>query len=216
MAVLSQSWNYGRKGQDRRRWWPVVKQELGLLVCLVPLLQTDLRATFSPVVTCSDASHFGGAVATAVSLTSAGGQLTRCLQDPGCAAVEVELLVVSAFNGIGGAFRGYDSAGVKPRGLVAIEWSKAAQRVTRKAWPRVIEVGDIETVTESTVKEWSNRSPESPCALGGRLPLCSPVSCPRWAAELKRGRIEAFLELGGPAAMAPNHLWPHCAGGLYH
>jgi len=159
MAVLSQSWNYGRKGQDRRRWWPVVKQELGLLVCLVPLLQTDLGATFSPVVTCSDASHFGGAVATAVSLTSAGGQLTRCLQDPGCAAVEVELLVVSAFNGIGGAFRGYDLAGVKPRGLVAIEWSKAAQRVTRKAWPRVIEVGDIETVTESTVKEWSNRFP---------------------------------------------------------
>jgi len=159
MAILSQSWNYGRKGQDRRRWWPIVKQELGLLVCLVPLLQTDLRAGYSPVVTCSDASHFGGAVGSAVSLTSAGGQLTRVLQDRTLEAQEVELLVVSAFNGIGGAFRGYDLAGLKPRGLIAIEWSKSAQRVTRKAWPRVIEIGDINNVTKSTVRAWSNQFP---------------------------------------------------------
>ena len=159
MAILSQSWNYGRKGQDRRRWWPIVKQELGLLVCLVPLLQTDLRAGYSPVVTCSDASHFGGAVGTAVSLTCAGGQLTRVLQDRALEAREVELLVVSAFNGIGGAFRGYDLAGVKPRGLIAIEWSKSAQRVTRKAWPRVIEIGDINDVMKSTVRAWSNQFP---------------------------------------------------------
>lgn len=67
--------------------------------------------------------------------------------------------MISAFNGIGGAFRCFDVLGLRPAGLIAIEWDKAAQRVTRKAWPQTIEIGDIETVTRSTVWEWSNMFP---------------------------------------------------------
>ena len=159
MSVLSQSWNYVKHGQDRRRWWPVVQKELSMLVCLVPLLHSDVRMPFSPLVSCSDASHFGGAVAVAEALGSAGHQLTRRLTESGMEPINAPVLVISAFNGIGGAFRGYDLAGIKPAGLIAIEWDRAAQRVTRKAWPNVIELGDIEKVTKKDVKEWANMFP---------------------------------------------------------
>ena len=159
MAVLSQSWNYVKQGQDRRRWWPVVQRELSMLICLAPLLHSDVRSQFSPLVTCSDASHFGGAVAVADALGSASHQLTRRLSEVSFEPFHAPLLVISAFNGIGGAFRGYDLAGIKPAGLIAIEWDRAAQRVTRKAWPAVIEFGDIEKLTKKHVKEWANLFP---------------------------------------------------------
>ena len=104
MSVLSQSWNYVKHGQDRRRWWPVVQKELSMLVCLVPLLHSDVRMPFSPLVSCSDASHFGGAVAVAEALGSAGHQLTRRLTESGMEPINAPVLVISAFNGIGGAF----------------------------------------------------------------------------------------------------------------
>ena len=153
MSVLSQSWNYIKQGQDRRRWWPVVQRELSMLICLAPLLQTDVRTSFSSLVSCSDASHFGGAVAVADALGSAGSQITRHLVDPCLQAIEAPLLVISIFNGIGGAFRGYDLSGIKPAGLIAIEWDRAAQRVTRKAWPNVIEFGDVEKINKQHVQE---------------------------------------------------------------
>ena len=34
MAVLSRCWNYARKGEDRRRWWPTVREELSMLLLL--------------------------------------------------------------------------------------------------------------------------------------------------------------------------------------
>ena len=158
MAVLSRCWNYSQKG-DRRRWWPVVRRELACLLLFSPLLHTDLRTTFSSKVTCSDASHFGGAVAASVALGSAGEQLAHRLQNTCYEPVAAPLLVVSAFNGIGGSFRGYDLAGVRPAGLISIEWERTAQRVTRKAWPNVIEYGDIQLITKATVLEWSNMFP---------------------------------------------------------
>ena len=158
MSILSKCWNYTHKN-DRRKWWPEVRRELTLLLFLTPLLHADLRTTYSPLVTCSDASHYGGAVAASVALDSAGAQLCQRMSNPCNEPVAAPLLVVSAFNGIGGSFRGYDLSGVRPQGLISIEWDKAAQRVTRKAWPNVIEYGDIETITASTVKEWSNMFP---------------------------------------------------------
>ena len=159
MAVLSNCWNYMKKNQDRRRWWPVVQQEMAQLVCLVPLLQCDLRASFSSVVTCSDASEGGGAIARAVNLTEAGEEVARRLGNSHADPVSAGILVISAFNGIGGAIRGYDLAGIKVAGVITLEIDPAAQRVTRKAWPHVIEGGDIEAVDKKTVAHWYNLFP---------------------------------------------------------
>ena len=159
MSVLCRAWNYTKKGQDRRRWWPTVQRELALLVGLVPLIHADLKVTFNNVVTCSDASHFGGAVAASVALGSAGEHARRMARDPHLGPVETSLPVVSAFNGIGGAFRGYDLAGVRPVGLISIECDKGARRVSRKAWPHIEEINNILDVDKPMVEAWFNQYP---------------------------------------------------------
>ena len=155
MAVLAQCWKFAMPGEDKRRWWPTVRRELSRLLAIIPLLQMDLRMPFASEVTCSDASEFGGAMAVSTGLTQSGKELAQRLQLP-CAA---EILVISAFNGVGGAFRAYDLAGVRPMGLISIEIDKAARRVTRKAWPGAIEVVDIRLVDLAMVKEWANQFP---------------------------------------------------------
>ena len=90
----------------------------------MPLLQFDLRMQFSEAVTVSDASQSGGAVAVAQDLTRAGQSLCQRASRPFMEPEETNLLVISVFNGIGGAFRGYDLAGVRPAGFIFIEWDK--------------------------------------------------------------------------------------------
>ena len=159
MAVLSRCWNFLKKDQDKRRWWPVVQAELSTLIALVPLLHTDLRCSFNEEVTVSDASGWGGAVGVSQSLSSAGLDLCSRLSEPAFEPVDAQLLVISAFNGIGGAFRGYDLAGIRPAGLITIECDKAARRVTRKAWPHAEEISDILLVDRAMVAGWANRYP---------------------------------------------------------
>lgn len=159
MAVLSQAWNYTKKGEDRRRWWPIVQRELALLVSMVPLIHSDLRMTFNETVTCSDASHFGGAVAVSLALSSAGMQLCQRIRSAHLEPKEAPLLLISAFNGIGGAPRSYDLAGVRPAGFISIECDRGARRTTRKAWPHVEEVNNILDIDLRMVQGWYNRYP---------------------------------------------------------
>lgn len=105
MAVLSRAWDYINHPIRNSRNWRVLCQEVALLLCLSPLLQFDLRTTFNPVVTCSDASETGGAVAVATSLSLAGKELNHRLNSPQTGPFEADILVISAFNGIGGCFR---------------------------------------------------------------------------------------------------------------
>eukprot|EP00438_Fugacium_kawagutii_P005000 Skav230039 [mRNA] locus=scaffold465:66745:71032:+ [translate_table: standard] len=159
MSVLSQSWLYITKPNLRWRLWPIVCKELSVLILLAPLLQADLRLRHSPLVTCSDASETGGAVASSNVLTPMGAELSHRLSSPQLDPVDAEVLVISAFNGIGGAFRGYDLQGVRPAHLIAIELDDAARRTTRTCWPRVLEVCDVSSVTLAMIKQWANQFP---------------------------------------------------------
>ena len=53
----------------------LVHQELMNLICVGPLLQTDLNCDYDEQVTCSDASESGGAGAVSTSLTWSGKSL---------------------------------------------------------------------------------------------------------------------------------------------
>ena len=159
MAVLSRAWDYINHPIRNSRNWRVLCQEVALLLCLSPLLQFDLRTTFNPVVTCSDASETGGAVAVATSLSLAGKELNHRLNSPQTGPFEADILVISAFNGIGGCFRAYDLAGVRPAALISIEIDPAARRVVRNLWPHVLEVGDVRSVDRSMILEWANMFP---------------------------------------------------------
>ena len=74
------------------------------------LLHTHLGASVSNLASASDASGTGRAVGAASALTSAGEDFASCTLSEGHGPVKAPLLVVSLFNGIGGAFRAYGRA----------------------------------------------------------------------------------------------------------
>lgn len=64
------------------------------------------------------------------------------------------VLILSLFNGIGGAFRAYDLAGITPMGRIAVDIDEAANRVTLKRWPGTTLVKDIRSINREMVKSW--------------------------------------------------------------
>ena len=92
-------------------------------------------------------------------LSWSGMDLGRRLAAPEASPLAVPILVISYFNGIGGAFRAYDLCGLRPPGLISIEIDKHANRVTRKAWPATIFVNDIHDVTVDMVESWASVFP---------------------------------------------------------
>ena len=129
--------------------------ELLMGCCLAPLVGADLRRPVSEVVIASDASERGGAFCVGQGASWSGCSLARFLNTPNAGPVEIPVLVISLFNGIGGAFRAYDLLGLAPAGLIAVECCKAANRVTSLTWPHAILLTNVEEITEETVKEWS-------------------------------------------------------------
>ena len=117
MAVFDEVWGMA-SGTMKKRGSSVVgaRRELFRAICLSPLFFTSLSAGISPCITASDASGTGGAWATSSSLTDEGKNFVEAihlLEEEGeCAPI----LVISLFNGIGGAFRCYDVAGIPVAG----------------------------------------------------------------------------------------------------
>lgn len=69
--------------------------------------------------------------------------------------VEIPVLVISLFNGIGGAFRCYDVLGVVPKGLIAFDVHQPAHRVTSRRWPHAELYGDVKTIDAALVEKWA-------------------------------------------------------------
>ena len=159
MGVLSRSWEAVEGPWTDRVKRRALCKELQMLLCLAPLLQTDLRCEYDETVSCSDASESGGAAALSMGLSWSGRSLVRAVRDPSRSAIPCPILVVSAFNGVGGAFRIYDILGVRVLGKIAIEIAKDANRTTRCAWPDVEEFHNIEDVDQAQVRRWANQFP---------------------------------------------------------
>lgn len=159
MGTLSRSWEtieakWPRPQQVRR-----LKGEVLALMCLAPLLQADLRMPYDEVVTCSDASELAGACAISAGLTWSGRSLVNFLADQRLHPISRPILLISIFNGMGGAFRCYDILGIAVSGRISVDISKPANRVTRSTWPDVIEYHDITGITRDDVRAWANSFP---------------------------------------------------------
>ena len=110
MSMLSSVWDFiSGKGLDQTLVQKV-RRELFCCVCMVPLLHTYLGSEPVRVLAASDASSRGGAVGIASELTVAGREYLAYSLAGGHGR-PVGILVVSLFNGIGGAFRCYDLLG---------------------------------------------------------------------------------------------------------
>ena len=97
-----------RKKQNAMR----VKEELLLAICGMPLLHTWMETKVDEETTCSDASMTGGAVAVSAGLTTEGKAFVASQREEH-QAQSIPVALISLFNGIGGASRSYDVAGVQ-------------------------------------------------------------------------------------------------------
>jgi len=159
MGCLSRSWETVEASWPSPRQVGQVHKEVLALMCLAPLLQTDLRAGYDSVVTCSDASEHGGAAARSAGLTWSGKSLVGFLADQRLQPVRQGILLISVFNGMGGMFRIYDVLGVCVDGRISIDISRTANRVTRSTWPGVLELHDITLLKREDVWGWANAYP---------------------------------------------------------
>ena len=159
MGCLSKAWETVETPWPRPHLVKTLHREVLMLACLAPLLQTDLRAGYDGQVTCSDASESGGAAAMSAGLTWSGRSLVSFLSDRRLQPVQQPILLISIFNGIGGAFRIYDILGIAVAGRIAVDTSREANRVTRSTWPDVLELHDVTLITKQDVYAWANAHP---------------------------------------------------------
>ena len=157
MSVLSRSWEAIRDFWCTKGQRLTLESELLTLIGLAPLLQTDLRSEYDGEVTCSDASETGGAASRAVGLTWSGRSLTRMWTQPNLRPIDIPVLVLSLFNGVGGAFRVYDVLGCNVAGRISVECFKPANRTCRTAWPDLEEIHNVHDVTLEMIRGWANR-----------------------------------------------------------
>lgn len=159
MCSLARSWEVLEKAWPSLMDRQILQDELFTLILLGPLLQTDLTASYDGDVTVSDASESGGAAAMSRTLNWSGKSLVGFKNDLRLRPLKVPLLIISLFNGIGGAFRLYDILGLIPEGRISVDISRHGNRVTRTTWPRVIELHDVETLTRADVEQWAGLFP---------------------------------------------------------
>ncbi len=165
MSTLQMVWKWIAK----RRIGPAgvlqARSELLMLCFGACLFHTHSGAQISPMVTASDASGRGGAVGFSDSLTDEGSDFYRSLKAQHLAEpfVKHKCLVLSLFNGIGGAFRCYDVLGIEPTAMIGYDINPRANRVTSRRWPHALLRLDVKDITEAEVRSWYFRFPQILC-----------------------------------------------------
>ena len=108
----------------------------------------------------------------------------------------VPVLVVSLFNGTGGAFRVYDILGLIPAGLVSFDLHKPAQRVVSRRWPHAELRGDVRLLDKKMVLEWLALWPEvEEIHIWGGFPCTYLSSVKANAAGLEGEQSSLFFEI---------------------
>ena len=187
MSFLESTWEFIAKKGLNLHLVNRVRRELFNCMCSVPFLHTFLGASVAGVTTASDASNSGGAVGIAKSLTAAGQDYVTTLANfPRPRRVPV--LVISLFNGIGGALRAYDVLSVVPVGAVVFEIHPPANRVTMKRWPYAEICGDVRSLDEVMIRNWLDKYIPL-----GRFSLQWPVIGQGWTSRASRTWFRPLL-----------------------
>ena len=157
MTQLQEVWRFLGRPWERSRKRFAVQWELLRACCGSMLYHTNLRAAVGDDISCSDASAKGGAVAISRQLSSEGQDFLQSKLDCQMLPLSAEILVISLFDGVGGAFRCYDLVGIEPAGRIAVECHKPACRVTRKRWPTCMQYDDVRQLSQTDVRQWANK-----------------------------------------------------------
>lgn len=158
MSIFNAVWNFvGGSGGKKTYSMEMVRAELMCAILLGPLMQTSLRAGIADCITASDASSTGGAVSVAHTLNPEGCDFVGSSLLADSRGETAPIIVISLFNGIGGAFRCYDICGVRVRGRIAFDTCKESNRVTQKRWPDVLIYSDVRDLGPAIAREWRHR-----------------------------------------------------------
>ena len=160
MVIFDLTWKFiSATGKITNGLRQAVKQEFLCAICLSGFWQCSLGASILPKIVATDASESGGAVGYAECLNQQGRDFLEtsklCEQDNLESVVPV--MVLSLFNGIGGAFRCYDILGLRPMVRVAVEKDAGANRVTSRRWPGTVMVLDVADVQRDMIKGWARQ-----------------------------------------------------------
>ena len=152
MSHFAGVWEFITMVRKKKEWQS--RWEL-LSICLAScLLHTDLRAQPSAQVTASDASMKAGAVGLATGVSELGKDFLLFDCDESRQGRIVPVLLISLFDGIGGAIRSYNLAGARPKMYVSVELHRPARRVIARRWPEAVSFEDVTKVNDDVILEW--------------------------------------------------------------
>ena len=163
MSCLNEVWQFISSFEGNVSVWKaipdVVKKELFCCAALAPLSYMDLRLPFDALVSASDASETGGGLSVSTGVTDMGvqaaGKLVR--GSYGLACDDVQLLVISLFDGIAACRVALDVLGAQVGAYVAVEADPCAKRVVESAFASVEFVNTVDEVTDEIVLSWARR-----------------------------------------------------------
>jgi hypothetical protein len=192
MAGLARVWPFLRRWGQQREVPRDVEEDLLIRVALLPLMYMDFRLPVSSQATCSDASPTGCGVMVSKCVTVKGQELAGQLKGPraggdnrsGC------LLVISLFDGIGGARRSLEVARISVYGCIAAESDPDARRVVEAAWPDTACLDDVRKVDEEFLVKMTLKSSRTTWVL-----VCGGLPCQEFS-RLNRDRKGYASERG--------------------
>ena len=146
-------------GRPARPLKPRIRREITMVLCLLPLMQADLRLEIDPRFTVSDASEVGGGVCVATGLTPDGVEVFRnelaLVEGKGRDVVGL----ISCFEGIGGDRRAFELLGIEVAAHMTIELDGRARKVTATAWPGAEVHEDVRAVGQPQIQQWLQKHP---------------------------------------------------------
>lgn len=159
MGFLEDVWKFTSSTSFGQKLVQRVRMELLHCIFAMPMLHTFMGAKVSNLITASDASSRGGAVGISRELKPEGMDFVKHIRSE-LGGRRINVLVISLFNGIGGAFRCYDVLGLVPLHLVAFDIHAPAQRITSRRWPHAELLGDVRKLDKHLIEKWLTEFPE--------------------------------------------------------
>ena len=157
---------------------PVMQLELVRFISLVPLCFMDFRVPLNELATASDASTYGGGITVSTGLTEYG-RAAACAEVRGDVLGtenHCQVLSIGLFDGIAALRVALDCLGVSSIGHISVETSPTASRVVESSFPGTLFYGDVTTLSEQDVTEWSCRFGQAALIIIGAGPPCQGVS----------------------------------------
>ena len=136
-----------------------VKDEIVLLMLLMPLMHVDMRLQVSHLAVCTDASEQGGGLCYSTGLTRCGG-VQACALACDHEWVDSRRMGILDLNaGIGSSRQALDLLKIQPRAHVVTERNRHARAVLSARWPDATLLGSSAELSVDQIKEMLDAAP---------------------------------------------------------